>query len=507
MPSNSLKVTPSAVELKAGESQAFEARTEDGGVALPVVWSLTGPGAIDEAKGVYTAPPRIFAARRVTVVAESTTQATGSAGPMRGSASVELNPVRDWIPVLGVYWIAVLAAILLALGLRWSWLCPDCAPQPVLVSPPIVTLTRGQALQFVANADVAWTNTATAGGLYVAPATIEEDQAVTVAATSVVEPRRAGSALVKLSKLGSLSIQPEATTVKAGLSVRITRTMSDADEASFTWLQPSLGKVKEEGPDAVYSAPMDVPRTTVTVLARVNARREPPYSLLAGAHLTIVPSQGGGCECPRQCQVPWRLIVLVALMGALGGLVHGLGSFGTFVGNRELRSSWFWWYFLKPVLASVVAVLVYAVFRAGLGTPDLTVSAWDCWKVSGFAGLIGLFAEPATLKLRDIFETVFTPRRDPRLDKAGERPTPERPEVTSARRADVDKRTVLVTGTGFATGCKVEIDGKAVKVVEGSATSLTVQSDEDLPKGRHTLIVTNPPPTGAASSPFTFDLE
>jgi hypothetical protein len=82
----------------------------------------------------------------------------------------------------------------------------------------------------------------------------------------------------------------------------------------------------------------------------------------------------------------WRLILLAALVGALGGVAHAVGSFGTYVGNRELVASWLWWYSLKPVLSAAVSVLVFLAFRTGLGVTDLALSSNDCLAVAGVAG-------------------------------------------------------------------------------------------------------------------------
>jgi hypothetical protein len=107
------------------------------------------------------------------------------------------------------------------------------------------------------------------------------------------------------------------------------------------------------------------------------------------------------------------LIALIAVAGALGGLIHGASSFAIFAGNRAFQSSWTWWYVLRPVVGAAVALVVYLVLRSGFGG-DLALTGADCLKTAGFAGLIGMFAEPATLKLKDIFNTMFTPREDPR---------------------------------------------------------------------------------------------
>jgi hypothetical protein len=41
------------------------------------------------------------------------------------------------------------------------------------------------------------------------------------------------------------------------------------------------------------------------------------------------------------------LILLVVLVSALGSFVHAATSFADYVGNRQLRISWVWWYLLR----------------------------------------------------------------------------------------------------------------------------------------------------------------
>jgi hypothetical protein len=365
-------------------------------------------------------------------------------------------------------------------------LCPNCGSPSLLVSPPVLTLAAGQAHQFAANASVSWTNTATAGGLYVAPSAVSGEQSVTVTATAVSEPKLSSSALVRLSDAGSLSIHPPHVTVKAGGVVDLVAVGAPAN--TVEWLTPSLGEIK----DGKYKAPEECPGGTVTILARASA----PAA-------AVMPNRTSGCDCPSPCQAPWRLIAMAALLGALGGLVHGLGSFGTFVGNREIKSSWLWWYFLKPFLAAVVAVLVFLVFRAGFGTPDLGLSTWDCLRVAGFAGLVGLFAEPATLKLRDVFESVFTPRSDPRTDKAahGAASSTTRPVVTEVKVERTENQTVVrILGRGFAAGCAVVISATAAKVLSSAPAELKVEPGKPLESGAsYEVVVYNAPPAGDAS--------
>jgi hypothetical protein len=153
------------------------------------------------------------------------------------------------------------------------------------------------------------------------------------------------------------------------------------------------------------------------------------------------------------------LIALIALAGALGGLIHGASSFAIFAGNRQFKSSWTWWYVLRPVLGAAVALVFYLVVRSGMGTGDISLSGADCLKTAGFAGLIGMFAEPAMLKLKDIFNTIFTPRDDPRKDELNPEKSPPRinsidpPTVSGAEPPPVLK----ITGANFLPGCMVKV--------------------------------------------------
>jgi hypothetical protein len=335
-----------------------------------------------------------------------------------GHAVVELDPTRSWVPLLGIFWFLLFGALLTVLFAGWKALCLQCSPPGLLVSPPLVTLTRGEAQQFMANASASWTNTVNSAGLYIAPSAIESEQTVTVTATSTSDPKQSATGVVRQSPVGGLVVLPARVTVGAGKQVQLTAAATGSAGATPTWLPPSAGTIS---PTGLYTAPDDPHPQAVTVLAHAQVPASgsaPAAKLLAGALVSVVPGTPNPCDLPVASL--WRVLGLVAVVGALGGLTHAMGSFGTYVGNRELKASWLWWYALRPTLSAAVAVLVFLVFRAGLGAPDLGLAAGDCLKVAGFAGLVGLFAEPATIKLKDIFEAIFTPRRDPREDKAGE---------------------------------------------------------------------------------------
>jgi hypothetical protein len=503
MPFVALTVRPSSVELKAGESQAFEALVDGDTRAENVQWTITESfGKVDEKLGIYCAPERMFRSRRITIVATR----KDADGEARGSAVIELDPSRSWITLVGAWWVALFFLLLVPLFLYWRVVCPSCTPPGLFISPPVVTLGKGQAQQFLTNAAVTWTNTVNLAGLYVAPSTIDTEQLVTVSATSRSDPQQSAMGIVRLSPAAGLAVIPGRVTVPFGGKVKLTASVSGAAQVTPTWLQPADGTI---APDGTYTAPARGEPQAIVVLAQAQVPGS-PSTLLAGSLVSVVHTAPGPCDSPGSPF--WRLLLLVAWVGTLGGLTHAMGSFGTYVGNRELKVSWLWWYGLKPVLSASVAVLVFLVFRAGLGAPDLGLAAGDCLRIAGFAGLVGLFAEPATVKLKDVFEAIFTPRRDPREDKSGQSTAaPSPPEIASVtpRTMKASKKTVLeIRGKNFAEGCAVHLGGRSHPTRWISASELRVElAAGALKPGPNTLLVANKPPDGDASKPETITVE
>jgi hypothetical protein len=103
-----------------------------------------------------------------------------------------------------------------------------------------------------------------------------------------------------------------------------------------------------------------------------------------------------------------RLIVVVLLCGAFGGLLHAIRSLTWYAGNRNLVRSWTLTYLFMPAVGALLAVVFFFVLSAGLFVgPSNLASA----KTSGFAAiavLVGLFNVQAAQKLQEIFETIFT---------------------------------------------------------------------------------------------------
>jgi hypothetical protein len=105
------------------------------------------------------------------------------------------------------------------------------------------------------------------------------------------------------------------------------------------------------------------------------------------------------------------LMLLVLLSGALGSFLHMAQSFSSFTGNRTLKSSWVWWYALRPFVGAALALVIYAAIRGGL----ISVGAGTGFDSTGLnpyglmagAALAGLFSKDATQKLGEIFANIF----------------------------------------------------------------------------------------------------
>jgi hypothetical protein len=111
-----------------------------------------------------------------------------------------------------------------------------------------------------------------------------------------------------------------------------------------------------------------------------------------------------------------RFVLLALCAGALGSFIHTATSFADFVGNQQLVKSWLWWYLLRPLIGSCLAVTLYFAIRAGLISLAQGASALNAFGVVSVSALAGMFAKQATDKLREVFENLFKAAPPPRED-------------------------------------------------------------------------------------------
>ena len=106
---------------------------------------------------------------------------------------------------------------------------------------------------------------------------------------------------------------------------------------------------------------------------------------------------------------------IVALAGALGGLVHTLRSFSMYVGTRYLRWSWIPFNLLLPMDGALGGTVFYLVFRGGLFSTSTSATDANPYGFAAVAALVGLFSEQAIEKLRHIAKEMFAeaPKYEP----------------------------------------------------------------------------------------------
>jgi hypothetical protein len=324
---------------------------------------------------------------------------------------------------------------------------------------------------------------------------------------------------VSLKEKGSLGLtaeisgkpeeQLQATTLPAKPQVTKTNV-----PPPIKWLKPAIGSfTNDQGATIQYKAPDSVEhREVVTILAQLEGEAPPK---LAGVNIILIPSATTSCAtCSDENGdgLFWRTIGMILIAGSIGGLVHGASSFATYVGNQRLLVSWVWWYALRPFIGGFVALMVYLVFRGGISGNGVSLDTADCLKTAGFAGLIGLFSEPALLKLRDIFDTIFTLKNDPRanpIDVKNKKDVGRKPQIDTITPATVQKGAAFsleLAGTNFAPDCIVKVRGLSKKPTAISTTRLKVDVGANelmVPEAVQVqVVISNSPPDGDLSDPI-----
>lgn len=102
-----------------------------------------------------------------------------------------------------------------------------------------------------------------------------------------------------------------------------------------------------------------------------------------------------------------RLLIVVALAGALGGQVHALRSLYWYIGHRALVLSWLAMYILLPFVGTTLGLVFYLVVRGGFFAPQATVEHTSPFGFAALASLVGMFSEQAVLKLKQVAETLL----------------------------------------------------------------------------------------------------
>ncbi len=160
-----------------------------------------------------------------------------------------------------------------------------------------------------------------------------------------------------------------------------------------------------------------------------------------------------------------RLMTLVLISGALGGLIHAFRSLSAFAGQRRLVTSWTFWYVARPFSAAILALLFYLLISGGfLPDPnaggDLSVAVPA---ISGLAALIGLFSEQAINKLKDVMQVLLTTNQPERLgDQLSHQGGGPLLEALEPSRVPAGRATVItLRGSNFTDRTVVRVGGSA----------------------------------------------
>jgi hypothetical protein len=204
-----------------------------------------------------------------------------------------------------------------------------------------------------------------------------------------------------------------------------------------------------------------------------------------------------------------RLTLIVMVTGALGSFVHAATSFGTYVGNQRLYSTWTWWYVLRPFIGMGLALVFYFVIFGGMLSAGAGADAVNPFGIAAVAGMVGMFAKQATDKLNETFSTLFktNPERGDgeREDKLSNKVailksiSPHRIEV------DSPARRISLRGRHFVEGVVVRVNASDRETTFESDTlvSVDLRKDDLRCEGELELTVFSPPPGGGASNAVT----
>jgi len=192
------------------------------------------------------------------------------------------------------------------------------------------------------------------------------------------------------------------------------------------------------------------------------------------------------------------LLILVVLAAAVGSFVHAATLFSTYAGNRKLVVSWIWWYLLRALIGSSLALVFYFAFRGGFLASGTDTKSINPYGVAAISGLVGLFSKQATDKLEEVFTTAFQTKPgagdDARADSL------DTPTVTGPPTIEVDTVELSLTGTSFVEPVQVLVSvggGQATArpaiFVSNTALKVTL-NPEDVREANTelTITVTNP---------------
>jgi hypothetical protein len=160
--------------------------------------------------------------------------------------------------------------------------------------------------------------------------------------------------------------------------------------------------------------------------------------------------------------------------------MHSLRSLYWYTGNRKMIWSWVAFYVLLPLTGGILATIFYFVVRGGFFSSTASFENTSPFGFAALSALVGLFSPQATLKLKEIAETIFAKPAAGADNKPQESTTPApspkpAPTITSVTpNSGAATDSVVIAGTGFSEGVVVTFGGVPGSVSSVSDTSITV---------------------------------
>ena len=102
-----------------------------------------------------------------------------------------------------------------------------------------------------------------------------------------------------------------------------------------------------------------------------------------------------------------QFLLIVAIMGALGGLVYSMTLFAHYIGREDFKNRYWCWYVLRPLIGAILAVIFYLTFRGAFFTLSVDTQNLNISGIAALGGLAGIFSQEVMEKLRELAGNLF----------------------------------------------------------------------------------------------------
>jgi hypothetical protein len=392
---NEITILPSHAELSTNKSQEFRAIVA-GSPAPALTWLLSPPiGTLepraDTTSCVYKPDLETTDSTVVSVMASSATSALPATATLKLSSPPWTGPGVQW---LGAFLLLVFWLVVPLIGL-WP---------PALPSPEVARLARIEAAQELADQ----TNALQFAEVGVADANERLQRAQKDAPPTNPPAPTAPSVAKAPAPPPRTPAPPTAAAPQPAPSASAAPSASPAASASAA--PHPVPQAAPDEPKSVAAIKLNMAEDT---LDRVSVARQTALAELAARRLIERQANDPNVKTwlfgTMNRELDLLLLVLVA--GGVGAFLHVAQSFSMFVGDRKIRAQWVWWYACHPFIGAALALVFYGSVRGGfmaMATGNNAKAAdLNAFGLVSVAALVGMFSRAATVKLGEVFDTIF----------------------------------------------------------------------------------------------------